>query len=131
MPTLLPSAPAVLVAWLKQDPDLAAIHGGRVGTKLASTLPAIRVQRVGGSPDEYDGTDEPDMQVECWAADDVTAERFVRTLIAALPTLRHRTVTGGRAYTYTITSGPMFAPDDPSLSSNVRYILTLSLLLSA
>lgn len=128
---LLPSAPAVLVAWATTQPDLAAIHGGRVGTKLAGTLPAMRVQRIGGSPDGYDGTDEPSMQFECWAADDVTAERFARTLVAVLPEFRHRAVEGGRVYTYEVTSGPFFSPDDPNLSTNVRYILTVSLLLSS
>lgn len=130
MTTLLPSAPAALVAWAKQDPDLSAVVNGRVGTKLASTLPAIRMQRVGGTPDEYDGTDEPAVQVECWAANDVDAERLARVFVSVLPTLRHRAVTGGRAYTYEITSGPFFLPDDPNLSTNVRYLLTISVLFS-
>lgn len=125
---LLPSAAALTVALLKSDSDLSAITGGRVGTKLNATLPAIRVQRIGGTPDEYDGTDAPSMQVECWAADEATADRLVRTLIAVLPTFRHRDVTGGRVYTYDVTSGPYWAPDDPALSSNARYIVTVDLL---
>ena len=126
--TLLPSAAALTVALLKADPDLTAITAGRVGTKLNQTLPAIRVQRIGGSPDAYNGTDAPSMQLECWAADEGTADTLVRTLIAVLPTFRHRDVTGGRVHTYTITSGPFWAPDDPSLSNNARYIITVELL---
>ena len=125
---LLPSAAALTVALLKSDADLSAITGGRVGTKLNQTLPAIRVQRIGGSPDGYDGTDSPSMQVECWAADEGTADLLVRTLIAVLPTFRHRAVTGGQLVTYDLTSGPFWAPDDPSLSNSARYIITVTLL---
>jgi hypothetical protein len=129
MPTLLPSAPEILIDFLEAQPDLAAIHGGRVGTRLASTLPAVRVQRVGGTPLEV-WEDRPSMQVECWAANEDAADTLVRTLLAVLPEFRHRPVVGGRAYTYEVTSGPYWAPDDPDLSSNARYILTVSLLLT-
>lgn len=131
MTALLPSAAALTVGLLKTNADLAAIHGGRVGTQLNKTLPAIRVQRIGGTPDEYDGTDAPSMQVECWAGDEATADLLVRTLIAVLPAFRHRPVTGGRVFTYEITSGPYWAPDDPALSSAARYIVTVSLLTSS
>lgn len=127
--TLLPSAPAALIAWAKNQTDLAAIHGGRVGTKLNTTLPAIRVQRIGGSADDDATIDEPLMQVELWAADDVTAEQFARNFVAALPGFRHTNIAGGgKLHTWTIESGPYFATDDPALSANVRYVLTLRLL---
>lgn len=125
---LLPSAAVVTVAWLKANPDLAAIHGGRVGTKLNGTLPAIRVQRIGGSPTEP-WRDEPVMQVECWAADEATADLLARTVVAALPTVRG-TYPSGQVYTYTVDSGPYWAPDDPTLSNDSRYILTVRLLTS-
>lgn len=127
---LLPSAPVLTIAWLKAQTDLAAIHGGRVGTKLNATLPALRVQRIGGSsPDPYQ--DEPVMQFECWAADEATADLLARTLVAALPTIRGLTLPSGRVYTYEIESGPFWLPDDPQLSSNDRYILTVRLLTTA
>lgn len=125
MPTLLPSAPEILIDFLESQPDLLALHGGRVGTKLAATLPAIRVQRIGGTPPEP-WEDQPSLQVECWGNED-QSDTLVRTLIAVLPEFRHRAVTGGRAHTYEVTSGPYFAPDDPKLSNNVRYIVTLTL----
>ena len=124
--TLLPSAAVVLVAWAKGNAALAAIHGGRVGTKLNATLPAIRVQRIGGTPVEtYE--DQPILQVECWAADEGTADLLARTVVAALPTARGEYPTG-RVYTYSIESGPFWSPDDPTLSNNSRYILTVRLL---
>lgn len=125
---LLPSAPAVTVAWLKANPDLLAIHGGRVGTKLNATLPAIRVQRIGGTvPETYE--DQPVLQIECWAADEGTADRLARTVIAALPTVRGEYPTG-QVWTYAVESGPYWAPDDPQLSNNSRYIISVRLLTS-
>jgi hypothetical protein len=126
--TLLPSAEVVTVTWLKANADLLAIHGGRVGTKLNATLPAIRAQRIGGTP-ESPQVDEPLLQVEAWAADQVTADLLARTIVAVLPTIRGA-VTGGKVYTYSIESGPFWSPDDPNLSSNARYIITVRLLTS-
>lgn len=127
--TLLPSAEQVMVAWAKTNTDLAAIHGGRAATKLNATLPAIRLQRIGNAPPEpYQ--DDANVQVECWAADQATADLLARTVVAALPTIRNTSVSGGRVYSYEITSGPYWAPDDPSLSNNARYILTVSLLIT-
>lgn len=126
---LLPSAEVAAVAWGKAQSDLAVIHGGRVGTKLNATLPAIRVQRVGGSPvDPWE--DQPLLQFECWATDQATADLLARSLIAALPTFRGA-FTDGTVHTYSVESGPYYAPDDPTLSSNSRYILTARLVTTA
>jgi hypothetical protein len=125
---LLPSAAVVTVAWLKENPDLAAIHGGRVGTKLNATLPAIRVQRIGGTtPDVYE--DQPVMQVECWAETEGAADLLARTVVATLPSVRGIYPTG-QVWTVAVESGPYWSPDDPSLSNNSRYILTVRLLTS-
>lgn len=124
--TLLPSAETVTIAWLKANTDLLAIHGGRVGSKLNATLPAIRVQRIGGSPVET-WEDRPLLQVEAWAADQTTADTLARTIVAVLPTIR-AAYASGRVWTYAVESGPFWAPDDPNLSSNARYVLTVRLL---
>ncbi len=127
MTALLPSAEQVMVTWAKAHTALAAIHGGRVGTRLNATLPAVRLSRVGGVPPEP-WRDEPSIQVECWAADQGTADLLARTFVAALPDLRNIVVAGGRVYTGVVTAGPFWAPDDPSLSNNARYIVSISLL---
>jgi hypothetical protein len=111
----LPSAEALVVSWLKSRPALTTIHGGRVGTRLKTTLPAIRVQRIGGAV-VNDWEDHPVVQIECWAADEDTADDLSRTVVAELPTAR-----GGQVKTYEIESGPYMVPDDPALSTNSRY----------
>jgi hypothetical protein len=86
------------------------------------------VQRIGGSPtDPWE--DNPLLQVEAWAADEGTADLLIRTWVAALDDFRHRAATG-QVYTYQIESGPFWAPDDPQLSNNSRYIITVRLLTS-
>lgn len=126
--TLLPSAEVLTVAWLKANTDLLAIHGGRVGTKLASTLPAVRVQRVSGAVVEL-WEDQPVLQVDCWAADQATADTLARSVVAALPTFRG-SYGSGRVWGYRVESGPFWSPDDPNMSNNARYILTVRLVTS-
>lgn len=126
--TLLPSAAVLLVAGLKANADLAALHGGRVGTNLNATLPAIRVQRVGGTPEDL-WLDEPLMQIECWAATEGPADLLARSVVAALPSLRG-TYPTGQVYSYAIESGPLWFPDDPNISKNARYLLTVRLVTS-
>jgi 5-methylcytosine-specific restriction endonuclease McrA len=91
--TLLPSAPVLFIARARTHPDLVAIQSTRVGTKLNATLPATRVQRIGGTPPEL-WRDDPVLQVEAWAADEGTADLLIRTWVAALPDFRHRAPTG-------------------------------------
>jgi hypothetical protein len=83
-------------------------------------------QRIGGSPPEL-WRDDPLLQVEAWAADEGTADLLIRTWVAALPDFRHRATTG-EIHTYGIDSGPFWSPDDPTLSNNSRYIITVRLL---
>jgi hypothetical protein len=126
---LLPSAEVAAVAWAKAQPDLTPLHGGRVSTKLNATLPAIRVQRIGGSPaDPWE--DQPVVQFECWAADQGAADLLARSLVAALPTFRGA-YPDGWVWAYQIESGPFYSPDDPQLSNNSRYILTARLVTTA
>lgn len=126
---LLPDAETVLVTWATANSDIIALVSGRVGTKLNGTLPAIRVTRIGDPPrDPWE--DDANLQVECWAANSVAASLLVRTVLAALPTIRNTSVSGGRVYTYSIGSGPFYSPDDPNVSTNARYIFTVSLLIT-
>ena len=116
-----------MIAWASAQPDLAALHGGRVGTRLHATLPAIRVQRVGGVvPEPWE--DNPLIQVECWGASEGPADTLARTFVAALPQFRG-VFADGRVWGWGVESMFM-SPDDPDLSNHIRYILTLRLLTS-
>ena len=124
---MLPSAVRLLVARAKANTALAAIQGTRVGSKLNATLPATRVQRVGGSvPDTWE--DNPVVQIEAWAADEETADLLARTWLDALPAMRHRAA-DGQVHSYSVQS-VLFAPDDQNLSSNSRFIITARLLVT-
>lgn len=126
--TLLPDAEVMFIAWAKANAALLALHSGRVGTKLNATLPALRVTRVGGVASEH-YQDDPSLQVEAWGADQGAASLLARTVVEQLTAIRHTTA-NGRLYTYRVSGGPLWAPDDPNLSQNSRYILTLDLLIT-
>ena len=123
---ILPSAVVLAISGLRADPAVSALVGGRISTKLGSVLPAIRIQRIGGTV-QTTYHDEPVIQVECWAEDERAADLVCRTVVDALPNLRASYPTG-RIYTYDVESGPFYSPDDASISTNTRYILTVRLL---
>lgn len=124
---LLPSATKALIAWAKDQADLEALHGGRVGTKIAATLPCIRVQRIGGIPDDQPVIDEPLLQVDCWGVTEGDAEDVARTLVAVLPSFRG-VYAGGTVHGAGVEAGPFSAPDDPNLSTNIRFTCTVRVL---
>ncbi len=129
--TLLPSAERLFVAWASTVPALAAIHGGRVGTRLHDTRPAMRVTRIGAAPPEP-WQDDADLQVECWAVDQTTADLLARTLVASMPAIGgYLPAGGGRVHSGWVTSGPFWSPDAPTLSGHARYLLAVSLIVTS
>lgn len=124
--TLLPSAEVVFVAWAKAHSALAALHGGRVGTKLNATRPCLRVQRL-GHPQIDRWEDAPELQVESWATTETSADQLARTLVAALPDIFGNR-TGALITGYEVTLGPLYQPDqDTDLH---RYIVDIILYLT-
>jgi hypothetical protein len=125
---LVPSGVTVFVAWARTQPDLAALHGGRVSSVLASTLPAMRVSLLDGNP-EVTGENNaahPVISVECWDSTPEGADTLMRTLIAALPQLAAAAVTlprGGTAYVSSvgIDLGPLVS-DDPDTGDNRQLV---------
>ena len=55
---------------------------------------------------------------------DVNVFSVVRVNRAVLPSMRGGYSTG-RVWGHVVESGPFYAPDDPDMSNNVRYILTV------
>jgi hypothetical protein len=96
-----------------------------VTATLLPSAPVLFIARARTHPELW--RDDPVLQVEAWAADEGTADLLIRTWVAALPDFRHRATTG-EIHTYAIDSGPFWSPDDPTLSNNSRYILTVRLL---
>lgn len=120
---LLPAAVRQFVEWATSDPDLAAIHLGNVGSRLAGGRPALRVQRVSGSPNAV-WEDTPVLQIEAWGSTETQADDLVRAVVAALPRFRG-SYAAGLVHGHRIESGPFWAPDAPGLSNDARYILTV------
>lgn len=121
---LLPDAEALFVSWAKSHPDLSVLHGGRVGTVLNATLPALRVTRVGVAPDER-WEDVAELQVDCYAADQGAANLLARTVTAALPDLQGDRPGFGWVGSADVTVGPVWLPDNDT--GRARYMLAVTL----
>ena len=75
-----------LVAFLQEDPDLAALHGGRVSTEVPkdAILPRLRISRVGCIPDTDGWIDRPRIAIEAWANSKAEAWELASTSLAVL-----------------------------------------------
>lgn len=107
---LLPDGDAVLIEFLREHPDLAPLHGDRVGLSLAAgTDPALRVTSLGGAQTHpWQGEDE--YQVECWGGDEAAAITLARTVVAVVPDFNGQ-VTGGSVSGSRVTLRPLDSPD--------------------
>lgn len=126
--SLLPDAEALLIAALKARPEVVALCGGRVGTRLSGTYPAIRVTTLGGG-DAVTDTGTPNVQVECWGnGTDSTAEHqasdMARTVHAAAGGLAG-TYAPGRVVGSWTFGLPLHSPDPTTFRE--RYIVTVGL----
>lgn len=61
-----PDAEALLIQALKAQPEVATLCGGRIGTRLGTTYPAIRVTLLGGLGRSVAGTRWATLQWESW-----------------------------------------------------------------
>jgi hypothetical protein len=119
MPTfaVLPDLDAALIAFLDTHADLIPLHGGRVGTKLATgSLTSIRIANLGGTmpdPRVY----RAEFQVECWGGTDIQANQLARTVCAVIFEMP-------ATLDYVVTAVPTLAPlsSPDSVSNRPRYI---------
>lgn len=126
---LLPSAEALVVAFLRAQPAVMAIVGNRISTRIpdAPTWPLIRVRRVGGTP-QATWEDAPRVQIECWAdvGQDVAADDLSRAVISVLVDAGYRV--GGAGYLAVAVPVlgplPLYDPD----TDRPRYIVDVSCL---
>lgn len=132
---LLPSAEALLIAALREQPPVTAICGTRIGTRLSGTYPAIRVTTLGGG-ESVEGTNSPDLQVECWGnggdpAAEIQASELSRVVHSvALSSLRGAygagIIVGSWCY-----GGPLHSPDASTSPARERYIVTVGITMQA
>ncbi len=121
---LLPDAEVLVVAFLADHPDLIPLHDGAVATHLPAERPAIRVTRLPG-PTNAPEEDTPELQVECWAADQDEASVLARSVVAVSPDLKGDHDEGVVAGVE-VTLGPTYQPDPDT--EEPRYLLRLGLL---
>lgn len=124
---LLPDPGEAFRLFASAQPELAALVGTRVSTKLGGAAAAIRYAVLSGAA----GYDEasPGLQVECWgpggAGDDGTASRIARTVLAVLPRMRGEYGEGWVAGA--VADGHPFDAPDPT-TERPRQIVTVRLL---
>lgn len=70
---MIPWPDPLVIAWLRDHPDLAPLHGGRVSTRLDDVLPALRVTLVYDAQAATAWERVPVYQIEVWAEDEVAA----------------------------------------------------------
>ncbi|MFF3867354.1 hypothetical protein [Micromonospora sp. NPDC001898] len=115
---LLPDVDQALVDYLKAHPALTPLHGGRVGTKLQSTSPSVRITSLGGGqPWPWEGL--PEYQVEWWGGTDVQAKTLARTGEAALWGFLGP-IAGGRVTGVSVALSQLWSPDDTT--GRARFI---------
>jgi 3-deoxy-D-arabino-heptulosonate 7-phosphate (DAHP) synthase class II len=117
-----PDGVGAMIAWMRQQSDVAGSAGGtgsaRIGTRLSATLPAWRLTLVNGDPETTgeNNAAHPTIQVEAWANDPAAADLMMRTFTAALPLIRWGTWAGTYVSGAYVDLGPIMS-DDPDLSS--------------
>jgi len=125
---LLPDMDQALITYLTGHASLAALHGGRVATKLASDLRAVRISSLGGSQ-PWPWEDRPEYQVEWWGArvdaDQGPAKTLARTGEAALWDLVSSPVAGGRVTGVAMPLSQLWSPDETT--GRARYITHVAL----
>jgi hypothetical protein len=116
-----PDGVGAFIAWIRGTPDIAGMIGGaaaRIGTRLAGTLPAMRVSLVNGNPETTgeNNAAHATIQFEVWANDPATADVIMRTITAALPTIKGGTWAGAYVSGVYLDLGPIMS-DDPDTSA--------------
>lgn len=99
-----------------------------VSSKVPTTRPAefVTVRRTGG-PMATRVSDQPQLTVECWAADDIRAYDLaneVRALLRAMADGTKR-ATNTVVYKYQEFSGPAYLPDPNSEQDRVTWTCSL------
>lgn len=120
---VLPDVDQALITFLDTHPALVPLHGGRVGTNLASgSLPSVRVTPLGGGqPWPWEAS--PEYQVEWWGGTQSEAKQLARTGEAALWDFLGP-ITGGRVTGVTVALSQLWSPDETT--ARPRFLTQVS-----
>lgn len=128
MYALLPDLDQELVTFLTNHASLSPLHGGRVGTKLQSTLRSVRIASLGG-PQSWPWEVRSEYQIEWWGGstdtDQGPAKTLARTGEAALWEFAGTAVTGGRIGEFAMPLSMLWQPDDTT--ARPRYLTHIAL----
>lgn len=133
----LPDSESLMVAWARANPEITALVGSRVGTRLPKepTFPYLTVFRVGGPPDGVEGgaIDEALLQWDCYGdkktrvPDYAAASLLARTLVEQVEINEGgRVGTVGAILGMTVVNGPR-RQEEPT-TGWARYIVETQLL---
>lgn len=117
-----------LVEWFSTRPaDPVTGVLPRASTKLSGTYPALRISRVGGVQLQS-WQDFPELQIDCWADEQVEAAELVRLVVAVMADINGEHPTGWvRGFDWTL--GPLWAPSEDGRLA--RYIVSVRPMLYA
>ena len=127
---VLPDMLQGLIDFLAPHPAIAALHGGRVATKLQSDLASVRVTSLGG-PQSWPWEASPQYQIEWWGAradeDEGPALTLCRTGEAALWELANSPVTGGWISEFFMPLSQLWSPDEETGRPRFRTDVALTI----
>lgn len=122
---VLPDMEQALVDAFTVHAALAALHGGRVSTELATDLACLQVTALGGQqPWPWEAT--PEFAVSAWGGTKAEANLLARTVASAVYDLVGQAVTGGRVIGADVRLAPLWAPDEDTNRPRYRCDIALT-----
>lgn len=111
---IMPDVVIPTIAWLNAIPQVTAIFGNRITTRLAydEGWPALRIDPIGGDQTVKDRVDQPVLQIHSFALSDVAAMTGARTARAALDAMAGFRVSGQCVVRNVDTTSPQLLPDE-------------------
>ena len=102
IPKVLPAA----ISWLKNQPDLLALHGGRVSDEMSQTLPCLRVT-VGFYLPANRWERKPVFQIDAWGTTMSAADSLGTTVANVWPDFKGNVGAANIAGAWLHTDGPL------------------------
>jgi hypothetical protein len=124
----MPDAEYVVTTWLRSDPDVLAT-GAHVDVRYPGTIPAVVVERVGGTADYLAVVDHPRLDVGVWAASKVAALDLGSVVRQAVHAINGQVVGDAQCGSVTEFLGLRFLPDEAT--ETARYLFSVEITMRA